>query len=102
MDFANKITSFEEVLMIDPFKKKSHREARSIASSYSFETSIYPKSATNFEPSSAVKVPKVIFFPDKKVMRTMIRANLKFGKRDKLEEFLLRFGVLEEQNWHVD
>lgn len=43
MDLKNKITSMESVLMINPFAKKSHREARSIASSYDYYKDIYPE-----------------------------------------------------------
>ena len=50
----------------------------------------------------AVEVPKVIFAPSKEVMRIMILGTVKYGKKDRLEEFLLRFGVMEDQRWHVD
>jgi hypothetical protein len=63
MDVSNQISSLEEILMINPFQKKSHRLARLIASTWHFNTNIYPKQIATVE--TAVKVPKVIFFPTK-------------------------------------
>ena len=89
--------------MRNPFQKKSHRVSRTIAAGYNYYTDIYPPEVTAELDASqnTIKLPKVIFIPDKSVLRCMILANLKFGKRDKLEEFLLRFGVVEDESWHL-
>ena len=84
MDVGNKITSLEEVHMINPFTKKSHRMARSIADSYEFSggKGVYPESVTqklDDQQTTAVKLPKVIFIPDKSVMRQIILGTLKFA-----------------------
>ena len=102
MDVTNKVESMEELLMINPFQKRSHRVARIIASTFNLDGKIYPDKAVYYFDQTTVKVPKVIFFPSKAVMRCMIDGNLKFGKRDRLEQFLLRFGVVEDTTWHVE
>ena len=104
MDLKNKITSMEEVLMRNPFQKRSHRVSRTIAANYNYYTDIYPPSVTSQLDTSttkSVKLPKVIFIPDKSVLRCMILANVKFSKKDSVEEFLLRFGMVEDEEWHV-
>jgi hypothetical protein len=125
MDLHNKVTSLESVLMINPFTKKSHRVARSVASAYNIDDEIYTETSVpkenvneflichtilerfidkNEERSEkkAVQVPKVIFLPNREVMRVMILGVVKFGKKDRLEQFLLRFGLMEDQQWHVN
>jgi hypothetical protein len=48
------------------------------------------------------RIPKIIFLPDKTLIREMIHANLKFAKKDKLHIFLLRYGVVEDEKWHIE
>ena len=44
--------------------------------------------------------PKLIFLPDDNLIQVMIKANLRFSRRDQLFQFLLRFGLLEgEKFW---
>ena len=94
MDLKNKINSMEEVLMRNPFQKKSHRVSRTIAAGFNYYTDIH---LFEIELDNIVRLPKVIFVPDRSIMRCMITANLKYSKRDSLEEFLLRFGVVEDE-----
>ena len=47
------------------------------------------------------KMPRVVFLPDEKVMRTMIMANLKYAMNESIDVFLLRFGVVENERWHI-
>ena len=47
------------------------------------------------------KMPRVVFLPDEKVMRTMIMANLKYATTESIDVFLLRFGVVENERWHI-
>ena len=35
----------------------------------------------------------MIFMPSKSVIKTMVKANLKYGATDTLDQFLLRFGL---------
>jgi hypothetical protein len=39
------------------------------------------------------KPPRMIFMPSKSVIKTMVKANLKYGATDTLNQFLLRFGL---------
>ena len=39
------------------------------------------------------KPPRMIFMPSKSVIKTMVKANLKYGATDTLDQFLLRFGL---------
>lgn len=76
MNLKDKISSLEQVLMINPFTKKSHRAVRNIAQGYNFYAdNIYPE-----EKIDAAKfLPKVLFVPDKSVIKTIILATLKWG-----------------------
>jgi hypothetical protein len=47
------------------------------------------------ESGSHEEAPKCVFLPDKELIRIMIRANVKFAKKDTKEAFLLRFGLAE-------
>lgn len=47
------------------------------------------------------RVPKVVFLPSETIMRTMIMANLKFAMTDSIENFLLKFGVVDNEAWHI-
>ena len=40
--------------------------------------------------------PKCIFLPSQKVIRSMIKANIKFSKFDDIPRFLLRFGIFAD------
>jgi hypothetical protein len=43
-----------------------------------------------------IKAPKCVFKPSLNLMRTMIKAILKFGNSDSDQTFFLRFGLLYE------
>ena len=38
--------------------------------------------------------PKTIFLPEKSIMRMMIKQNIKYSKKESIEKFLLRFGLI--------
>jgi len=102
MDREHKIKSFEEIGMTNPFDtRRSIERSKTEVKLFDFYTEVYPKyifgaiieAIKNKEP---VKPPKCVFVPSKDVMRSMIKALVKYGKRDSREMFLLRFGLIDE------
>jgi len=52
MDTRNKVTSFEEILMIDPFNnRQSLKECKSQLEDYDFSELIYPRHFYTFDDS---------------------------------------------------
>ena len=45
--------------------------------------------------------PKTMFLPNREMIRIMIHANIKWSKTDKIDRFLLRFGILENFSWYL-
>jgi hypothetical protein len=71
--------------MTDPFDtKKSFSDALSEVRTFDFFTEVYPKSifekiAKSLEQGKKTQPPKTIFLPSRKLVRTVIRAMIKFG-----------------------
>ena len=42
-----------------------------------------------------VEPPKTIFLPSKEIIRMFIKANIKWGRTDTEENFLMRFGLMK-------
>jgi hypothetical protein len=40
--------------------------------------------------------PSLVFVPDVNLIRTMAKANLMYAKTERLSQFLLRFGLIDE------
>jgi len=107
MDLKNEQTSFEALLILDPNNKKSLEECEKVAQEIDFYTNVYPDSVIdpliyNSKVKRSIIPPKCIFLPSKDMMRTIVKANLKYGKKDNLQEFLLRFGLLECPQWYLN
>jgi len=69
---------------------------------FDFYTEVYPKYIfgaiiESIKKKETVKPPKCVFVPNKEVMRSMIKALVKYGSKDSDEVFLLRFGLIT--NW---
>ena len=96
MDFVNKVQSFEEVQMINPFKEDSISQMKANLQSWIYSKLVYPRRCYKFTNDETMIVPpRMIFIPSKSVIRTMVKANLMYGETDTLEQFLLRFGLLD-------
>ena len=107
MDLVNEQTSFEELLMMNPNNKKSLEDCEKVASSIDFYTNVYPDHVIDplihaTRVKRAIIPPKCIFLPCKELIRTVVKANLKHAKKDTLQEFLLRFGLMENPNWYLN
>ena len=99
------ITSFAEIGLIDPFStKKKGEDALNTLSSFEIMTDIYPENIIDqdmltrgkkFKPSKTL--PKMIFLPHKNLLRTMVRAILKYGTEPE-HAFLMRFGIIEDMS----
>jgi hypothetical protein len=64
--------------------------------------SAYPKELMdqieeNVYSGDDLSPPKCMFLPNKSLIRTMVKANCRFSKRDSLEQFLLRFGMRQNE-----
>jgi len=98
-DKHHKIESFEEIGMIDPFQKKSIEKANARIQKLGFDKKIYPPAIMDVIYNAMFGVqyaspPKVVFVPDKKTLRAMVKAVLKYGK-EPLQVFMLRFGIVD-------
>ena len=100
-DTKHKVKSFEELGLLDPFGKKSLITAVSCVKKFNYKnTSIYPKIMdVVFNAMWGVKYaspPKMSFIPDKKTLRGMVKAVLKYGSEPP-DVFFLRFGILSKE-----
>jgi len=99
MDREHTVNSFEEVGMCNPFKtKKSEKESRQIINTFDFYSEVYPKFIFGaimeaLANNDKVKPPKCVFVPSKKLLRSIIKALIKYWKDDE-ETILLRFGLI--------
>jgi len=71
-----------------------------------FYTQVYPDSIVEecllaVSLGLSIKPPRCIFLPSKDMYKIMIQANLKYSKKDNLQTFLLRFGLIENPNWYL-
>jgi hypothetical protein len=88
LEVDNEVESFEEVAMTNPFKtRKSLEKALSTVENYSFTTQVYSHSIMeaileSIAKKSSIQPPKTIFVPSRGLLRTIIRAAIKFGKKD--------------------
>ena len=84
------IESFEEVGMTDPFKTRtSLAKVLSTVQNYDFTTQVYSEAIMESN-----KLPKTVFIPSRQLLRTIIRAAIKFGKKDSAQIFFMRFGLI--------
>ena len=92
MEMTKKVKRFEHAFVVDPFDKKSMFKVKQRISNLSFHDveTCYDKIEINSE-----EMIKCVFLPDKELIRTMIKANIKFAKKDTKEKFLFRFGLAE-------
>ena len=93
--------SFEEMGMTDPFNQpKSMLDSISEVRTFDFYTTVYPKSLTK-EMIEAIKgkkqidPPKCVFLPTQEIIRTMVRALIRFGNDENSVTFFDRFGLLD-------
>ena len=68
---------------------------------FDFYTEVYPQSVMQslieaLVNKEKVQAPKCIFVPDKRLIKEMIKALLKYGPKDSEEIFLLRFGLFKK------
>jgi hypothetical protein len=107
MDHKNKIETFQSLGMCDPFDPiESIEEAISEMKTVDFYTHVYAESilselleATRYHRN--IKPPKCVFLMEKELIVKIIRAVALYGNTDTKEAFLLRFGLLEDENWYL-
>ena len=92
--------------MTNPLKKNSHKKVLDTANKQEFFSKIYPDHVMDHLEmkcleNKTLKSPRCIFMPGPEIVQTIIQANLKFAKKDTLEEHLLRFGVFSNQRWYM-
>ena len=86
--------------MANPFKtKKSLVKAREYVSTFEFFGSIYPYELVQPYVDAAtddyrIRLPKAVFVPTPALIRTTVRALVKFGDKEPLDKLFLRFGRL--------
>lgn len=103
LDNQNKVNSFEEIGMLNPFHtKKSAIEATMLVKTFDWQTEIYPDQVIRqlleaVRTQDKVKPPKTIFIPTKSLCQTMIRALVEFGEKEPLKKLLVRFGLEETE-----
>jgi len=106
MDMTSTVESFEEVLMYNPLGD-SEEIIDGVLTGYSFEEQVYPEEVWKrfINPQNLKKkvptMPKVVFLPSKKLLRIIIDANIKFARKESEALFLLRFGIVENIQFHL-
>jgi len=104
MDRDNTVDSFEEMGLTDPIESQvSLVEARKVVSNLEFETSAYPlkvicpiyKDVIDHPYDDVYTYPKCIFMPSRALLRKIFPVMVKFASQESDQEFLLRFGLLE-------
>ena len=100
MDFTNKINSFSCIGMADPFDTQaSMSEAYEHIKKLDFFSQVYPESLTRV---TGEKMPKCIWLPYREMCEKIIKAVALYGNKENYEAFLLRFGLLDDQNWYLN
>jgi len=98
MDFHNRVETFEEILMLDPENPTSQDLVDTTISDYHFFGQVYAHKDQFMNKENLSKelpmVPKTMFLPSEALMKQMIDANLKYGRKERLANFLLRFGCV--------
>ena len=94
MDRINKVESFEEMAMSDPFApEKGLSLAKDTVANLVHNVSIYQGHIqTELAP------PKVIFLLTRELFRKMIKATIIYGGAESSEAFFMRFGLLENNH----
>ena len=100
MDVQNTVKKLEEVLLFNPFEPKSHHKVTQILEEFDFHKYVYKKYTGKIKEDS--EPPRCVFIPDVGVMRCMMLANVKFSWTDTLDEFLLRFGLLDNEELYLN
>ena len=87
--------------MVNPLSiKESQEKLKTRLKNMNFDAigSVYPTKVME-KISHDMRPPRLIFLPDENLIRTMIKVNLKFARKDHSFQFLLRFGVLENESF---
>lgn len=105
LDFKNKVNSFLEVNMLDPFAPDV-KPVMTQVKNYSFMTQVYPDSVVGelleaTKHKLNIKPPRCVFVPHDDLVRTMIEAVALYGHTKNYESFFLRFGLLDDPNWYL-
>ena len=92
--------------MTDPFDQDGVTEASQNIMEYDFDEDVYATAVVEealetVESKKFINPPRLIFMPTQMMIRTMIRAVVKWGKTDTEEAFFLRFGLLDDPNWYL-
>ena len=100
LDRKNKIFSFEELGLFDPFEDNSVSKALQEVNQMKFSKEIYPDYIMGpliraVHQKNSIQHPKCIFVPDRQVCRKIIKALIRFGDTESSTEFFLRFGLVE-------
>ena len=104
MDRKNKIVNYEDIGMADPFSTaKSLEVAEVTINDFNFFTYVYSEKVMNpiikkIEENGFAKPPKCIFVPCREIIRSMIRALVKYGDKEDDRIFFLRFGLVDYNN----
>jgi hypothetical protein len=107
MNLKDEIDCLSDLIMYNPLEGKKQKEvARKTLKQYDFFTQVYPVNVLGLlleavRTKKSIKPPPCIFMPSKKVIKDMVISNLKFSKKDTIENFLLRFGLLDNPNWYL-
>ena len=108
LDRVTVIKTLSEIGLIDPFSsKRKGEEAQQTLSLFDISKDIYPEKI--MEPirekygmgHKFVNPPKVIFLPHPNIIRTMVRAILKYGTEPEFA-FMMRFGIVEDMSRYMD
>jgi hypothetical protein len=99
MDFTNKIDSFNCIGMVDPFEIESMTEAILHVKKLDFFSQVYPESVVRL---AGDKPPKCIWLPYREMVEKIIKAVALYGRKENSEAFLLRFGLLDNQQWYLE
>jgi hypothetical protein len=89
MDLKNRINSFTELGMCDPFNfDQDLIDAKA-------KVSKWKHNGLNVYKGVFLDMPKTIFLPKKSILKKIIRAVALFGKTEHRSLFFMRFGLLE-------
>ena len=107
MDMTSRVENLEEIVIINPLDmKKSYIKCCATTNLFDFyNTEVYPEKVMNnaiefMQLTGSIMPPKCIFLPSQSCCRLMCRVILEHGE-DQMDVFLLRFGILENQNWYL-
>ena len=102
LDCVTRVQEYAEVCMFDPFNEEaSIVHAQEFIENAEFNEDIYPAGVIEplinkiAESTGSYRHPRCIFLPSEKVVRSMLKALITFGKKDTTDQFLLRFGLLQ-------